>query len=104
MQAGPADPQSSSDQFPLAILGKTRRTGLPRSLIFATSVAPLSERFILLPTGLAASLGALCPASFVAGSRACPDRTRSVPRRPVVDHLQAGLRSPGSRCVLHFHE
>src|ERR1700733_9569641 len=78
MQAGPADPQSSSDQFPLAISGKTKRTGFPRSLMFATSLAFFSERFILPPTGLAASVGALCPASFVAGSRACPDRTKSV--------------------------
>jgi 5-methylcytosine-specific restriction endonuclease McrA len=39
MHAGPADPQSSSDQLPVAMSGKTSSTGLPRSLTCATNFA-----------------------------------------------------------------
>ena len=75
MQAGPAEPQSSSDQLPLAILGKMRTT--PSALIFA--VASLrSLLFIPAFTGLKASLGALSPATLVANSFSCPDRTKSI--------------------------
>src|ERR1039458_9311436 len=71
MQAGPADPQSSSDQLPEAISGKTRRIGVPRSLIIGTSFAFFSAMFMPPPTGLIASEGALIPASFTAGFAAC---------------------------------
>src|ERR1700733_3189801 len=78
MHAGPADPQSSSDQLPEAICGKTSRTGIPRSLTFVTSVAFLSGMLIPPPTGLIASEGALTPASFMAGAAARPLLTRSI--------------------------
>src|SRR5271165_5640610 len=79
MQAGPADPQSSSDQLPVAICGKTRRTGVPWSLTFATSFALASGIAIPPPTGrLSGSEAALMPASLAADAAVCPVLARSV--------------------------
>src|SRR5580698_11047245 len=65
MQAGPADPQSSSDQFPAAIAGMTWTAGMPRPFAgCATRVVAFSkDTFIPLLTGrLTASETALIPA------------------------------------------
>src|SRR4051794_2962868 len=79
MQAGPAEPQSSSDQLPSAILGKTRTTALLFSSALIFAVASLrAPPFIPLFTGLRASLGALSPASLFACNFCCPDRTKSI--------------------------
>src|SRR5208337_1559115 len=51
MQAGPADPRSSSDHAPCAISGKTRTTGRPRSLILASSLAFFNATFMPPPAG-----------------------------------------------------
>src|ERR1700677_4703503 len=78
MHAGPDDPQSSSDQLPAAICGKTRRIGVPWSPTIATSFAFFSAMLIRPPTGVIASEGALTPASFTAGFAAWPLLARSV--------------------------
>src|ERR1035438_4273993 len=78
IQAGPADPQSSSDQLPEAMSGKTRTIGVPRSPIISNRLALFNAMFMPPLTGLIASEGALTPASFPAGAAACPLLTRSV--------------------------
>src|SRR5271167_959648 len=78
MQAGPADPQSSSDHAPVAIWGKTRRVGTPRSLNVASSVALASGMAMPLPTGFIASEAAFMPASLAAEAAVCPVLARSV--------------------------
>src|SRR5580692_7538599 len=78
MHAGPAEPQSSSDQLPEAMSGKTKTVGVPRSLIIGTSFAFCNEMLIPPPTGLTASEAALVPASLTAGLAACPVLAKSV--------------------------
>src|ERR1700739_2690479 len=64
MHAGPAEPQSSSDQAPVAMSG-TRRTVILPFLTSPTTFAFWVENAIELPTGmLNASDGALTPASL----------------------------------------
>src|SRR5271165_4199489 len=82
IQAGPADPQSSSDQAPEAIAGKTWTVGTPRPFTAGASlvVALSKDMFMPLFTGrLIPSEGALMPATLPGGSACfCPVLARSV--------------------------
>ena len=72
MQAGPADPQSSSDQAPVAICGEDEdRRHAPVIDASRSSLAFFSDMFIPPPTGcFRASEGALMPASCIGRRRA----------------------------------
>src|ERR1700726_3435177 len=79
MQAGPADPKSSSDHAPCAIWGKTRTVGLPLSLIVASNLAFFNAAFIPPPAGcIKASEGALTPDGCMVDVAFCPALAKSV--------------------------
>src|SRR5262250_1516988 len=78
MQAGPAEPQSSSDHAPEAMSGKTFTDAWLLASTLTSALAPL-RALLSMPalTGRRASVGALSPASLSAGSFCWPERTRS---------------------------
>src|SRR5271169_3482565 len=79
MQAGPADPKSSSDHAPWAIWGKTRTVGRPRSLITACSLAFFNATLIPpLADCIRASEERLTPDGRRLGVAFCPVLAKSV--------------------------